>query len=343
VLDIFRWYPRSFSQSLAKTQGGVMRKNITNIFWGVLLILLGGVALAQQLGYIDLNLLAPTTWVWISAGLGLVFLVGYFIAGLKEWGWLFPAFILEAIAVVIFWADTGVQETHLGAPIFIAVALPFVVAFLLDFRKNWWALIPAFACSVMAVLVIFMDELGSDALGALMMYAVAFPFLLVYLLNRSQRWALIPALATGAIGTLSLLNTANTWVSAIIILVISVPFFFVYFTRPRHWWALIPAGILASIGVNALLSNPVFGKFSETSIPGAVLFLGWAITFHALWRRRETLPTAWAQIPALIALIVATVLLVVSAFSEIGLIALLFIGGAALIFLGLRPKKDKSG
>lgn len=315
-----------------------MKRNLDSIFWGILLILVGGVALAHQMDYIDLEALSPMTWVWIFVGLGLVFLVRYLVS-LKEWGWLFPTFFLEAIALTIWLAESGVREAYLGTPVMVAMALPFFVAFLLNMRQNWWALIPAFACSVVAVIITFADRMPGEWIGALVMYAVALPFFLVYLVNRSHRWALIPAFIVAAIGTLSLLSMASNWTGVIVMLAFSAPFFYVYFKQEGQWWALIPAGILASIAANVFLANPVFGKFAETTIPSAVQFLGWAATFHLLWRRRDTIPTAWARIPAMISAIVAAVLLVVAGFSETGLIVLLFLAGGVLIYMGLRPKK----
>lgn len=317
-----------------------MKRNLDNIFWGILLILVGGVALAQQLGYINLELLAPMTWAYVFAGLGLVFLIRYLFAGFRAWGWLFPTFFLEALALTIWMVEAGVREAYLGTPILVAAALPFLVAFLLNIRQNWWALIPAFACGMMAVIVAFADTASGEWIGALTMFAVAIPFFVVYLFNRSHRWALIPASITAGIGILSLLTMANDWIGVFVLLVASAPFFYIYFKQEDKWWALIPAGILASIGVNVFLTNSIFGALADTTIPAAIQFLGWAATFYVLWRRRDTIPTTWARIPALVSGIVAAVLLAVSAFSEVGMIVLLFLAGGVLIYLGLRPKKS---
>ncbi len=70
------------------------------------------------------------------------------------------------------------------------------------------------------------------------------------------------------------------------------------------------------------------------------MFVGWAATFGWLWRQRSSLPTQWASLPAMICTIVAIVLLVIGSLTELGLTAALILGGAALIYLGLRPRKN---
>jgi hypothetical protein len=279
--------------------------------------------------------------MWVFAGVGLVFLLMYVVAGYKHWGWLFPAFIMGALLLTIWMVEAGIRETLLGTPIFVAIALPFIVAFLIDIHKNWWALIPAFVCVVMAVVMGLAFRIPDEWIGALFLYAVALPFLLVYLVNRERRWALIPAFTLGVLGTLPLISMANEWIGAIVVLLISIPFFYIYFIDNKRWWAIIPAGILASIGVQALLTVPVLGKFSQSNFPTAIMFLGWTATFGWLWRQREKYHTEWARIPALISGIVAIVLLVVGSLTEFGLIAVLVIVGIALIYFGLRPRKDQ--
>jgi len=313
------------------------RKN--NLFWGIILILAAAAILAQGEGLINFRALSPTLWTWIFAGAGLLFLVRYLISGLKEWGWLFPTCVLGALAAIITLGSSGRSEPFLGSLIFIAVAIPFLVAFLLNVRGNWWALIPSFSCLVVAAIIALADTVAGEWIGALVMFSIGLPFLVVYLLNRSRQWALIPAFATFAVGAIILISMVNMWASVFVPLFIAIPFFYVYFTQPRNWWALIPAGIMASIGLEALLTQPFMGSFANTALPVGVMFLGWAATFYLLWLRRATIPTAWAYIPALVLGILAIVQLVLGALSEIGMIVLFFVGGAVLLFYGLRPKK----
>ncbi len=318
-----------------------MKKNTDNLFWGIILILAALGVLAQQQGYIDFNAMSANTWTWIFAGAGLLFLVRYLVSGLKKWGYLFPACVLGALAVIIALAEAGKADAFLGSLIFIAVAIPFLVAFLSNIRENWWALIPAFGCLVLATVINFADTVAGEWIGALIMYGIGLPFLLVFFVNRTQRWALIPGLILVGIGTLSLVSVINDWANIIVSLLIAGTFFYVYFTQPGRWWALIPAGLMASIALESILTLPFLGTFARTSIPTGIMFLGWAGTFYYLWLQREKSPTEWARIPAIVFVIVAVVQLVLGAMSEIGMIVVLFAGGILLIYFGLRPKKTE--
>jgi len=103
---------------------------------------------------------------------------------------------------------------------------------------------------------------------------------------------------------------------------------------------LIPAGVLASIGVNTLLTNPLLGRFAQSTIPTGIMFLGWAATFGWLWRQREKSPTAWAHIPATVCMILACLLLVVGSLTSYGFTFALIGGGLLLVYFGLRPRKS---
>jgi len=318
-----------------------MKTKLDHIFWGILLIAAGGLALAQQQGWIGIDVLSTQFWALAFGAAGLIFLVRYLVAGWRNWGWLFPACIFAALAGITWLVGSGIRETWLSAPIFAAIVIPFLVAFVLDFRRNWWALIPASVMTVICLMVIFVENFRVETMGAAIMFAIAIPFAIVYFANREKKWALIPAFTMAVIGIMDLLALFSSRLIGVFVpLAISAPFFYVFFKYPKHWWALIPAGVMASIGINILLSDPALGKFAQSSFPGAFLFLGLAATFGWLWRQREKSPTAWARIPAMVAGIVAIVLLAVGSLTEFGLVAALLVGGVVLIFLGLRSKKD---
>ena len=316
-----------------------MKAKIDNIFWGILLILIGGLAFAQQQGWI--GVFSTPFWMLAFGALSLVFFIRYFIAGLRHWGWLFPACIFAAVAMILYFSESDVQEAWLAVPIFVAIAIPFLVAFSLNVRENWWALIPAFIMMVMCLVVIFETSLPGELIGALIMFSVAIPFALVYLSNRQKSWALIPAFTTGAIGIITLLSLYTVrWIGAVVPIMIAIPFFYVFFHDQQRWWAIIPAGVMASIGINVWLTDPMFGRFAASSLPTAILFLGWAATFGWLWYQREKFPTQWARIPALVLGIIGIILLVTGSFTEIGGVIVLIVSGLLLIYSSLRPRKS---
>jgi hypothetical protein len=316
-----------------------MKIRYDSIFWGILLILAGGLVFAQQQGWVQWT--TPLFWALAFAALGVIFFIRYLLAGLREWGWLFPALILPAVGSVIWLGTSSNPQPWIAAPIFGAIAIPFLVVFALDYRRNWWALIPAGVMVFLVLMLIFINQESGDVIGAAIMFVIAIPFLIVYLRDHSRWWALIPAFVMASIGVLILLTLFfGDWAGAFVPIAISLPFFYVYFTNPQRWWALIPAGVMASIGVNAFLSMPALGKFGQSSLPAAIMFLGWAATFYWLWRQREKVPTAWAYIPAMVMGILAAVLLVTGAWATFGLPAALLAAGLLIIYLSLRPKKN---
>jgi hypothetical protein len=318
-----------------------MKTRYDNIFWGILLILAAGLTLAQQEGWIGIDVLSTQFWMIAFGVAGLIFFIRYLLAGWRFWSWLFPACIFTALVGITWLADSGYREPWAVTPLFAAMVIPFFVAFAIDFRKNWWALIPSFSLSVLCLVIVFGDRIPGEVIGASFMYAIAIPFAIVYLVNRKNWWALIPAFTMAVFGTMILLSmVTGLWAGAFITIAIAAVFFYIYFKQPQTWWALLPAGILGSIGINALLTSPVLGKFAQSSFPGAVLFLGWAATFGWLWQQREKYPTAWARVPAMIAGIVAIVLLAVGSLTEFGLVTALIVGGLVLIYFGLRPRKE---
>ncbi len=317
-----------------------MKNRYDSIFWGILLILAAGLTLAHQEGWV--GQFTPQVWMLVFAGLALAFFIRYLLAGLRRWGWLFPVCGFLALAGILWLNNSGYREAWVAAPFFGAIALPFLVAFAVDFRKNWWALIPAFVMILCGSVIIFADQVPGEVIGASFMFAIGLPFLAVYFVDRKNWWALIPAFTLAALGTLTLLSRFfSQWAGAFVTLAISLPFFYIYFKQEQRWWALIPAGFMASIGVNALLTVPVLGRFAQSSIPTGIMFLGWAATFGWLWRQRSNVPTAWAHLPATICVIVAAVLLVIGSLTQFGLTIALIAGGLALIYLGLRPRKDR--
>jgi len=82
----------------------------------------------------------------VFGGLSVAFLIRYFLVGVRFWGWLFPVCIFATLAGMV-WLATPYQchDAAITAPFFGIIALPFLVAFASDFRKNWWTFIPAFA------------------------------------------------------------------------------------------------------------------------------------------------------------------------------------------------------
>ena len=313
-----------------------MKANIIKIFWGVILIALGGVSLGDKLGYVNLDLITGQGWAIIFAATSAAFFLSYILSGVKQWGWLFPTLIFAALALIISMILENPDDSIIAVPILLSIGIPFYVGFLLN-RKHWGLLIPAWILTVVAVIPVLSERIESNLVGALFLFATALPFLVVYLVNRQRQWALIVGAILGFIGILPLLDTfiQGDLSGPVVMALFALAFFIIFFVSKKQWWALIPSGVFASIGVVALLdillpNHDYFqiGKY-QFGVYTGVRLLGFAITFGILWLLRASRPTVWAKYPA-IGLLIASILafLMGKTFNDL-------IPGVALLVIGI--------
>jgi TM2 domain-containing membrane protein YozV len=250
------------------------------LVWGGLLIIFGVVGLVES--FTDLN---PWAWVAILAitGLGIF---GVFLWDRSEWWPLIPTYVLWAIAGLLALIELNVLDgVFLPAYVLPAIALPFIVVYLRD-RAQWWALIPAYVLIAVAALVLLSETAFlPDAFEAtFVLTAIALPFLVVYLRNRSQWWPLIPAYVLLSIGVMTLLEElgilSDFLVPAYVMFVIAIPFFVVYIRNPSRWWPLIPGGIMAAIGLSFLMVEAFQYVF-----PALVILVGLWILIRSFTRK----------------------------------------------------------
>jgi hypothetical protein len=281
-----------------------MKRNASSIFWGALLILVGLALLADRMGWVAFSLFSTNTWVYVFAGLSIVFFLGYFVNGFRRWGLLFPAFIFAAISLTIWMSDHALTGSYIGMPVLLSVALPFYVGFALN-RRAWGLLIPAWVLTVLAFITLTADLVNGNLIGSLFLYAVAAPFLVVYLLNRSRWWALIPAWTMFILGTITLLSdhVDGNLIGALFLYAVALPFLVVYLTGRTRRWALIPAAVLAFVGTIPLLSSVVGGDWM-----GAAVMLLFSLPFFLVYFRWNE--NWWSLIPAGVFASIALVVLV---------------------------------
>jgi TM2 domain-containing membrane protein YozV len=240
-----------------------------SLVWGSLLVFFGIAGLLQL--YLDLDI---KVWavVFAAGGIGM-FLI--FLTDRSDWWPLIPTYILLAIAgllAVIAW--NLLVDDAIATYVMLAIAVPFVVVYLRD-RKQWWALIPAYVMVVIAFIILFSETGGLPdyLVGTFVLVSIGLPFLVVYLLDRTRWWALIPAYAMfsiSAIIPLSELGVDEMLIPAYVMFAIAVPFLFVYLRDRTNWWALIPGGIMTLIGAIMLLSV----QLVEYLLPIAIILAG---------------------------------------------------------------------
>jgi hypothetical protein len=269
-----------------------MKAKSSSIFWGIIFLLAGGTLLADRMGWVNFSRISTNTWVYVLAGGGLLFLLGYFVGGLRNWGLLFPALILVAVSMTVWMGDHGFSGGAMGMPVLLAVAIPFYVGFAIH-RKAWGLLIPAWVLTVLAFVTLAAEQVQGTLIGAVILYAIAAPFLAVFLLNRSRWWALIPAWVMFILGTITLLadHVDGNLIGALFLYAVALPFLVVYMTDRTRRWALIPAVATAVIGTIPLLSAFVGGD-----VMGAVVMLLFSAPFFFVYFRWKE--HWWALIPA---------------------------------------------
>jgi hypothetical protein len=213
--------------------------------WAALLIAGGGTFLLASTGVLGfggpvLPLLAAGTAL-LAAPFFARWLVhrGEWWAALTAW-----VFVALAILLLVMWLDLPYDQI-IGALALLAIAAPFGGLVLFN-RRRWWALIPAYALTVAAVLLLLtILHIPLPTLGAVAIIGAALPFWLVYMKDRmGQWWAIIPAAAlsgTGAalLALFALTETAQSGPFWIILNgLLAAVFLGVFLTMRRFDWAI---------------------------------------------------------------------------------------------------------
>jgi hypothetical protein len=226
-----------------------------NMVWGALLILLGLLALIQA--FTDLS-----AWAWVAAlsaaGLGML---AIYLATRSHWAALIPTYVLWAVALLIALITLKIlRDEAIATFVLAAVGVPFLIVYLRN-RTEWWPLIPTYVLFTIGLMIglIGIGLLKDEAIATFVLWAIALPFLVVFVRDTSQWWALIPTYVLGAIGLMvGLIGSGLLYdllIPAYVMFAIAIPFFVVYLRNSGHWWALIPAGIMSVIGLSFFIAE----------------------------------------------------------------------------------------
>lgn len=318
-----------------------MNVNKSGLFWGLLMIGGGALALAQQMGYIDQ--VPETIWTWIFALISLVALVSYALSGWKEWGWLFPFGVFGGLAVTAALAINHVNNSAVGSPLFFGLLIPFAAAYLTDRARNWWALIPGGVMLFLALTTLIADTTRGEWIGSLFLFLIALSFLIVYLNNRTRMWALLVAYIMGVLSIAPALASGGgdlaAYFGAVFLLAIALPFFAVYFgfvNKTAQWWAIIPAGVMTTLSIITLLAIAGWIRDEEQGgIANAILMSGLAVTFAVVWLRHAK---DWAKVVTIVLALLAVASVFFVSYTEIFWPVAIILIGAYLLYTAMRPK-----
>ncbi len=311
----------------------------SSLFWGMLLIGAGVLALGAQLGYIED--LTATSWIFVFSAISLIAFVSYAMSGWTQWGWLFPTGIFGGLAVTITLATNDVNTAAVASPLFIGLLIPFMAAYLTDRTQNWWALIPGGVMVFLIMVTLLVDYTPADEwIGALLFFMVAISFLVVYLTDRTRWWALLVAYITFVLGIAPLMSMGGRnadYFGSIFLFAVALPFFVLYFRSSQNWWAIIPAGAVSVVAIIATLAiaNLINDATSGGRV-GALLMAGLAATFAVLWLRHGM---SWAKIVTILLAVMAVASAFFISYYETFWPVAFILGGLYLLYIALRKPK----
>ena len=170
-----------------------MKRFDPRIVLGILLILGGGLALAQTMGYLQ----NATDYFWAGVFIlgGLAFISLLFS---DNWWAAFPGFTLLALGALIL-LPKSLDE--LGGALFLGgIAISFWYVYFTDRAGRWWAIIPGGVLTALSMLI-FASTYFEEYSGAIVLGGIGLTFFVVYLTSPQERWwALIPG---GVLATLA--------------------------------------------------------------------------------------------------------------------------------------------
>jgi hypothetical protein len=160
--------------------------------------------------------------------------------------------LLVAAGVLFLLNSTGTISIgdYQWAILLVIGGLAFLSVFLAD-REHWWALFPSFGLLIGGT-IIFLEsafpQLSGDFGGAIAMGGIGLAFLLIFLVNLKNWWALIPA---GVLFSLAAMFVLGFESGGVFLIGLGLTFGVLGFVPTEHGrmrWAFIPALVLILVG-----------------------------------------------------------------------------------------------
>ena len=227
-----------------------MKRFDPRIVFGFLLLVGGGLALAQAMGY--LNDASDIFWGGLFLAVGLIFLT--LLLGGHWWG-AFPGFTLAALGVLILLPQS---LDEFGGAVFLGgIGLSFWYVYFTSRIERWWAIIPACVLTALAVMIVA-SQRYEDLGGAIFLGGIGLAFLIVYFTDRAERWwALIPAgvLVTLAGVTIAAGRFGEFQTAGFFFFGLAITFLLVAVLAGMRWayWPALALGIMGLLGIASLL------------------------------------------------------------------------------------------
>lgn len=153
-------------------------------------------------------------------------------------------------------------------------------------------------------------------------------FFIYLLLDDRQRnwWAAFPGFTLIGMAIASILPEPLDNLGGLVFFTgIGLAFLWVYFTDRSRWWAIIPGGTMITLGVVSALDE--ISGFDS----GGIFFIGLGLTFALVAILPGGGSRSWAFIPAIVLVIMGTLLIPALGIGSYVGPALLIIGGGFLV------------
>ncbi|MEE9513364.1 MAG: hypothetical protein V3V46_04750 [Anaerolineales bacterium] len=164
---------------------------------GGLMVLFGALLLIQE--FVEIS-----AWIWaavlVASGLGVY---GIYSVARDEVWMVIVSYVLLAIGFMMALVTADIlEDSFIAAYVLSAIAIPFIYAYFRSGRETWGFLIPAYVLIAVGVMVPLIETgvLADNSVPIYIMFAVALPFLVVFVRNTKQWWALIVGGITALVG-----------------------------------------------------------------------------------------------------------------------------------------------
>jgi hypothetical protein len=239
----------------------------------------GGLAITSALvagGMDDPAMAAP-----LFIGIGLPFMVAFFMDRVNNWWALIPAGVMAFLILALFAADRAAGE-WIGSGMFFILAATFIFIYLS--RKALWAAIVAYVLFIMGFMPLMALTPAPELAGVIIFFAIGLPFLYVYLKSPERWWALLTAgilLTLGFVTAVVLLpgvddDGASRIGNSVLYAGLAATFAVVWM-KLRKRWAMVVALLAAIMAVVTAL----FGEIQQ-SWPVALIIAGAYLLYTAL-------------------------------------------------------------
>ncbi|MDH5606276.1 MAG: hypothetical protein OEY93_05265 [Anaerolineae bacterium] len=172
--------------------------------------------------------------------------------------------------------------------LFGAAGLYFILMFVRN-SGTWWPIIPGailLSLAVVSLSSLFLGGVLSDIEGLIILGSLGLSFLLIFLTNRVQWWAVIPGgvlLTVGVISWIDETGAAGVGSETVLFLGLGLTFLLLYLVPTpvgRIGWAIFPAAALLLVGAFVgYADNEVVGKILG---PAGILLAGLVLLVSSL-------------------------------------------------------------